>query len=420
MKRLICEMCGGTDLIKKDGMYVCETCGTKYSVEEAKKMMIEGVVDVSGSAININNSDQIENWFKLAKRKSETGIYSDLDDVEKYCDKILEYDADYYKAMLLKLKACEFIYSVKVQYYKESIKLILNLLGKTDKSIVDDEGSQLLYDCIIAIADTEKSMDDFISDRVLSFSKIILEESKDILEKCGISFNDLRDQYISKAYSNSVVFWNWALNSSSIQYESLDESLIKNCEIIEYLFGVSDKNSEFAIKYYRDHIAMNKVFLQRLSNYLIYARKVDFSTMSVTEKDKCRQPCKETLIKQIMEYHNEIKKLDPEHVIPPESDYEHLRDYTEPASGCYVATAVYGSYDCPEVWTLRRFRDYSLASTWYGRLFIRMYYTLSPSLVKWFGDTYWFKRMWRGKLDKIVQKLQEKGYESTPYNDRIW
>ena len=29
--------------------------------------------------------------------------------------------------------------------------------------------------------------------------------------------------------------------------------------------------------------------------------------------------------------------------------------------GCYVATAVYGSYDCPQVWTLRRYRDDILA-----------------------------------------------------------
>ena len=27
--------------------------------------------------------------------------------------------------------------------------------------------------------------------------------------------------------------------------------------------------------------------------------------------------------------------------------------------GCYVATCIYGSYDCPQVWTLRRYRDYS-------------------------------------------------------------
>ena len=37
MKQMVCEMCGGTDLIKQDGVFVCQTCGTKYSIEEAKK-----------------------------------------------------------------------------------------------------------------------------------------------------------------------------------------------------------------------------------------------------------------------------------------------------------------------------------------------------------------------------------------------
>lgn len=41
MKQLTCEMCGSTDLIKQDGVFVCQSCGCKYSVEEAKKMMIE-------------------------------------------------------------------------------------------------------------------------------------------------------------------------------------------------------------------------------------------------------------------------------------------------------------------------------------------------------------------------------------------
>lgn len=30
---------------------------------------------------------------------------------------------------------------------------------------------------------------------------------------------------------------------------------------------------------------------------------------------------------------------------------------------CYILTAVYGSYDCPSVWTLCRFRDRSLKAT---------------------------------------------------------
>ncbi|MBR5272224.1 MAG: hypothetical protein IKU25_02365 [Clostridia bacterium] len=88
--------------------------------------------------------------------------------------------------------------------------------------------------------------------------------------------------------------------------------------------------------------------------------------------------------------------------------------------GCYVATAVYGSYDCPQVWTLRRYRDDTLAATWYGRAFVKTYYAISPTLVKWFGDTEWFKKMWKGKLDRMVNKLNESGVEDTPYDDKQW
>lgn len=88
--------------------------------------------------------------------------------------------------------------------------------------------------------------------------------------------------------------------------------------------------------------------------------------------------------------------------------------------GCYVATAVYGSYDCPQVWTLRRYRDDMLAKTWYGRAFIRTYYVVSPTLVKWFGKTDWFRNIWKPKLDRMVIKLNTSGVEDTPYQDKIW
>lgn len=91
---------------------------------------------------------------------------------------------------------------------------------------------------------------------------------------------------------------------------------------------------------------------------------------------------------------------------------------TKSSSGCYIATCVYGSYDCPEVWTLRRFRDYTLDATWYGRLFIKCYYTVSPSLVKWFGNRKWFKNFWRNNLDKMVMKLKENGIKDTFYQDK--
>lgn len=88
-------------------------------------------------------------------------------------------------------------------------------------------------------------------------------------------------------------------------------------------------------------------------------------------------------------------------------------------TGCFIATCVYGSYDCPEVWVLRRFRDYKLSNNFFGKLFIKIYYQLSPSIVKTFGKYNWFINIFRNVLDKVVKKLQIKGFADSPYNDKF-
>ena len=88
------------------------------------------------------------------------------------------------------------------------------------------------------------------------------------------------------------------------------------------------------------------------------------------------------------------------------------------SGGCYVATAVYGSYDCPQVWTLRRYRDNTLSKTWYGRAFIKAYYATSPALVKWLGDSAWFTNLWKPRLDRMVRALNETGVLDIPYVDQ--
>ena len=95
------------------------------------------------------------------------------------------------------------------------------------------------------------------------------------------------------------------------------------------------------------------------------------------------------------------------------TDIEYIK-----ASACYVATCIYGSYDCPQVWTLRRYRDNTLKKTWYGQLFINIYYSISPTFVKLFGKTKLFRKMLKPILDKVVEILQNNGFESTPYQDK--
>lgn len=66
MKQLACEMCGCTDMVKQDGLFVCQSCGIKYTVEEARKMMIDGPVEVHG-VVRIDNSRELDNLYQAAR-----------------------------------------------------------------------------------------------------------------------------------------------------------------------------------------------------------------------------------------------------------------------------------------------------------------------------------------------------------------
>ncbi len=69
-------MCGSTDLVKKDGLFVCQFCGCKYTLEEARKLMIEGVVEVSGT-VKVDTSSQYANTVTLARAAFQDKKYEE-------------------------------------------------------------------------------------------------------------------------------------------------------------------------------------------------------------------------------------------------------------------------------------------------------------------------------------------------------
>lgn len=88
MKAMICEMCQSNELVKQDGMYVCQYCGTKYSVEEARKLFVEGIV-------KIDHSDEVQKLYEVARRakKDNNSI-----NAQKYYDMILVKDPSSWEA----------------------------------------------------------------------------------------------------------------------------------------------------------------------------------------------------------------------------------------------------------------------------------------------------------------------------------
>lgn len=110
-------------------------------------------------------------------------------------------------------------------------------------------------------------------------------------------------------------------------------------------------------------------------------------------------------------YHSEIEKKQYLSMISMEM-VEH-----SDGKGCYIATAVYGSYDCAQVWTLRRFRDCYLEKRLWGKAFIKIYYRISPMLVVRYGKRTHVIVLVKKVLDNFVAFLNKRGYSNERYTE---
>lgn len=77
--------------------------------------------------------------------------------------------------------------------------------------------------------------------------------------------------------------------------------------------------------------------------------------------------------------------------------------------GCFISTACYGSYNAPEVTVLREFRDNTLMKTPFGRLFIKLYYWMSPAIAKFISKAPFLKKGVKViVLNSIIARIQKK------------
>lgn len=135
MKQLTCEMCGSTDLMKDGGVFVCQTCGCKYSVEEAKKMMVEGTVEVQG-VVQVANTAQISNLMNMANSAFESKNFSKAED---FCNQILAMDDKNYEAWMLKGRAINYQINTNNPRILEVYNCIMEAYRTLEGSEVDKE-----------------------------------------------------------------------------------------------------------------------------------------------------------------------------------------------------------------------------------------------------------------------------------------
>lgn len=83
-----------------------------------------------------------------------------------------------------------------------------------------------------------------------------------------------------------------------------------------------------------------------------------------------------------------------------------IGQYMVSSEGCFIATAVYGSYAADEVLILREFRDRTLASYSLGRFLIRFYYFVSPPIAELLEVFTFAKKPTKYVLDKVVSYVK--------------
>ena len=347
MKAMTCEICGSTDLVKEEGVFVCKACGTKYSVEEAKKLLKEVEGEVI-SKVKVDTSDELKNLYEIARRAKET---ENNENAWKYYDMILmkdpsSWEANYYvvycKSMACKIAEINLAANHMVNCQEPIMKLIKeNVLNEVEQAAAVEE----------------------VLMRNTAISRMLSTAAKSHYEGIDVS---IQQQFVQEYCNNAAA-------AAQIMYTFGD--------VVESVFEgqypvVSTSAWECGINLHNEYV-----------KYL---------------KDK------EANAQIIHSYGDKIRKYN--------ADYED--PYVNTTAGCYVATAVYGSYDCPEVWTLRRYRDFTLDETWYGRLFIKWYYATSPTFVKYFGQARLFKSIGKSMLDRWVSTLNRKGIADTPYKDK--
>ena len=276
MKQLTCEMCGSTDLMKQEGVFVCQTCGMKYSIEEAKKMMIEGTVDVQGT-VQVDNSAFVEKYLANARRAKQK---EDWEETEKYYNMVEQNDPT----------------NIEAIFYSS--------YGKAKRSLVDADifkrqaTFKVLQNCVSIIDDN------FDINKEAEQKEIIYRIKSDILAMACSSYvyNTTTTQYGTTTDKNKT--------------ESLFVSLID--EFIKTI----------------DNIIPKYTSIGKEKSIYLYEMMIELHSFQIQNMGLTRN-AKNLRRDRIITIHERIHAIDPSHVVPARTDSS-LRAVSNSGNGSTV------------------------------------------------------------------------------------
>lgn len=356
----ICTQCGAQ--IEVDNSHeagVCKHCGTAFITEKAINNYNNSVtnninINSSGNTVNIIGTSDKSDNYLQIARRAKEN--DDVEKAEKFYNLVLESYPDNWEA----------------NFYSTYYSIAQTNIGNIPASALKFRNSLgLVIELLKNDTDTEQII------------KSVNEIKDKIFYMCATLYDSYKSYFLQFRGNASIC------QSYNMAVLAITSVLYHFGDLLAKFFDNEEVYIEIAIESWKKALEIRKAYFK--DNPVYCNSGAGDTKISVQE--------------EVNRYSSKIQKYDASYVAPE-------------VKGCYIATCIYGSYDCPQVWTLRRFRDYTLDATWYGRLFIKCYYAISPMLVKWFGETKWFRRFWKSKLDKMVSDLNDKGVDNTYYKDK--
>ena len=287
MKQIVCEMCGSNNLIKQDGVFVCQTCGCKYSLEEAKKMMVEGTVKV-------DNTHMIENYLEMADRAFQS---SNGAEAENYCNKVIEIDPNNYRALMLKGKAAGWQTTLQNNRFAEAINYFCSAINNAPdnekNALISEAKSQVenLSSALIKLQGNRftKWPDDEETQGLINVIGEIYKALLLFMTSIGVGVIDPNELMapIATIINNSVIdAWNSKIrpeyknDSDGYPSDYAFKKLIaraKNCtDLLEQAIKLSDGDDEADIGMYKNLIFIHEYMIGSCSYVHKYV-KVSYS-----------------------------------------------------------------------------------------------------------------------------------------------
>lgn len=146
MKKLQCELCGSIDLVKNGDYFVCQSCGAKYTPEEARNKIN---INVNVSDNGITPEQQIDNYKDLAANAYKAG---NNNEAYSYCQRILELDtkdrdAWYLKGLtsaLMNFAAANFNLDECIHCFNQTLKYVDSEESRIWEKKIPDELEKLV------------------------------------------------------------------------------------------------------------------------------------------------------------------------------------------------------------------------------------------------------------------------------------